>query len=223
MTGEDTVLAELPHENAVGIHKNMETVKEVWDDSANTELTIVTEDVTTVYLREQGPSSTGNTIDVNYTGYFLDADQNEFVAFAEGTLDGEYGLLSGGNKVLGIPSGTFSYQGQAIIAMKGSTQGKIVVDNEVGTSSMIANFLNNTGSLQTNTSTYSYNENNIVINPTDGSFSGSTGTIGVIGGTTETANVKGYFSGTNAAGMHGAAFSAGNQDNFTSVFIGEKQ
>ena len=109
------------------------------------------------------------------------------------------------------------------MAMNGSTQGQTVLDTEVGTSSMTANFSNNTGSLQTNTDSYSYNENNIVINPSDGSFSGSTGTIGMTGGTMEAANVKGYFSGTNAAGMHGAAYSAGNEDTFATVFVGKKQ
>ena len=199
------------------------TVKEIWDESANTELTVTSNDEKTFYITEQGTSSSGKTIDIVYAGYFLDADQNEFVSFAEGTIAGEYGLITGGNKVNGLPSGTFSYQGMSVIAMKGSTQGQIVVDNEAGTSSMTANFSNNTGSLQTNTSTYFYNENNIVINPSNGSFSGSSGTIGVTGGTTETANVKGYFAGTNAAGMHGTAYSAGNQDNFVSSFIGEKQ
>ena len=223
LTSEDTSAAELPHYNSVAIHENMETVKEVFDDSANTQITIVSDDEEGVVITEIGTSSAGKTIQIGYLGYYLDAAKNEFVALAEGMLDGEYGVLSGGVKVNGMPSGTYTYQGVSNMAMNGSTQGQTVLDTEVGTSSMTANFSNNTGSLQTNTSSYSYNENNIVINPSDGSFSGSTGTIGMTGGTMEAANVKGYFSGTNAAGMHGAAYSAGNQDNFATVFVGKKQ
>ena len=223
LTAEDTSAAELPHYNSVAIHENMETVKEVFDDSANTQITIVSDDEEGVVITEIGTSSAGKTIQIGYLGYYLDAAKNEFVALAEGMLDGEYGVLSGGVKVNGMPSGTYTYQGVSNMAMNGSTQGQTVLDTEVGTSSMTANFSNNTGSLQTNTDSYSYNENNIVINPSDGSFSGSTGTIGMTGGTMEAANVKGYFSGTNAAGMHGAAYSAGNEDTFVTVFVGKKQ
>ena len=96
-------------------------------------ITLVSDDGTTVVITEKGTSSTGKTIDVGYLGYFLDANRNEFVALSEGILDGEYGVLSGGDKVNGMPSRTFSYQGASIIAMNGSTQGQTVVDNEVGT------------------------------------------------------------------------------------------
>ena len=222
LTAEDTDAVSNP-QNAVAAHENIAAVKEIWDETATSELTITSNDGVFFTITETGASTTGQTFENAYSGYFLDADQVDFVSMAEGTIDGDYGVISGGAKMTGVPSGTFTYQGKSIIATEGSTQGFIVLNNESGTSSMTANFSNNTGSLQTNTSTYSYNENNIVINPSDGSFSGSTGTIGVTGGTTETANVKGYFSGTNAAGMHGVAYSAGNEDTFVSTFIGTKQ
>ena len=208
-------------QNAVAAHENMDVVKEIWAETATSELTITSNDGVFFTITETGASTTGKTFENAYSGYFLDNQVG--VIMAEGTIDGDYGVVSGGVRMTGVPSGTFSYQGKSIIATEGSTQGFVVLNNESGTSSMTANFSNNTGSLQTNTSTYSYNENNIVINPSDGSFSGSTGTIGVTGGTTQTANVKSYFSGTNAAGMHGVAYSAGNEDTFVSTFIGTKQ
>ena len=59
-------------------------------------------------------------------------------------------VFIGGNKVLGIHR-DFWLSRTSNHHHEGSTQGKIVVDNEVGTTSMIANFLNNTGSLPINT------------------------------------------------------------------------
>ena len=38
----------------------------------------------------------------------------------------------------------------------------------------------------------------------------------------ETANVKGYFPGKNAVGVHGISHSFGNKDNFSTTFIGKK-
>ena len=87
---------------------------------------------------------------------------------------------------------------------------------------MTADFSNQTGSIAANTSNYLFNENNIIINNSDGSFSGTTGNIGVIGGTTETSNLKGYFAGTSASGTHGLAYSSGSQENYVGVFYGTK-
>ena len=157
LTAEDTDAVSNP-QNGIAAHQNMDAVKEIWAETATSELTITSNDGVFFTITETGASTTGQTFENAYSGYFLDANLVDFVTMAEGTIDGDYGVISGGAKMTGVPSGTFSYQGKSIIATEGSTQGFVVLNNESGTSSMTANFSNNTGSLQTNTSTYSYNE-----------------------------------------------------------------
>ena len=93
---------------------------------------------------------------------------------------------------------------------------------ENGTFTMTSDFANQTASIAANTSNYIFNENNIVLNNSDGSFSGTTGNIGIIGGTTESINLKGFFAGTNTSGTHGLSYSFGYQDNYAGVFYGTR-
>ena len=210
-----------PDSNYTAAHQDIASVREVLSGSTNLTRTSSSQDSVRYLRSEIGTSSGGKSITVDYGGYFL-TNGTEQVSLGEVSIDGVYGVLTAGNKVNGLPTGTFGYQGDTIIYMKGTTQGQTVIDFEGGTFSMTANFSNQTGSIAANTNSYLFNENNIAINSSDGSFSGSSGNIGVIGGATDTSNLKGFFAGTDAAGVHGTAYST-SEDTFVATFVGKKQ
>ena len=147
---------------------------------------------------------------MNYSG-------SEYVSASAVTIDGVLGVVSAGSKPNGLPIGSHTYQGTAIIVKNNN-----IPISETGSFTLTTDFSNQTGSIAANTSNYLFNENNIVINNSDGSFSGTTGNIGTIGGTTEASNLKGYFAGTNASGTHGLSYSSGSQENYVGVFYGTK-
>ena len=126
-------------------------------------------------------------------------------------------MLSAGNEVVNMPTGSFTYQGGAVIV-----QHSQIENVESGTVTMQANFNNNTASIAANTPSYTFYDNNIIINNSDGSLTGNSGSIGELGGQVESANITGNFAGTNAEAVHGISYSSGSNENYIGAFAATK-
>ena len=204
--------------NYTAAHLDIDSVTSSLSGDANLEYLSYGEDALGYEAEEGGITSSGKTVYIDYAGYFITNGTEEHASAGEITIDGVDGVFTAGSKVNGLPTGSFGYAGAVAFYKNGAT-----VDFEQGSFSMTANFSNQTGSISANTNSYSFGETNIAINSSDGSFSGSSGTIGTTGGATDTSNLKGFFAGTNANGVHGMAYSAGSEANYVATFAGKKQ
>mgnify|MGYP000633678392 CR=1 FL=1 len=123
------------------------------------------------------------------------------------TINNEVGLLSTGSTATSLPSGTYTYSGAVSVVENVSDIGD-------GTFTLTANFNTNKADItastlaseSTNNTAYFFSGSGMQIDQSEGSFSTSTGLIGVTGGASESASVKGYFAGTAAKGVHGLAY-----------------
>ena len=204
--------------NYTAAHLDIDSVTSSLSGDANLEYLSYGEDELGYEAEEGGTTSSGKTVYIDYAGYFITNGTEEHASAGEITIDGVDGVFTAGSKVNGLPTGSFGYAGAVAFYKNGAT-----VDFEQGNFSMTANFSNQTGSISANTNSYSFGETNIAINSSDGSFSGSSGTIGTTGGVTDTSNLKGFFAGTKANGVHGMAYSAGSEANYVATFAGKKQ
>ena len=208
-----------PNSNYVVIHESLDAVQDVL--SGKTNLTVVAQDASGSYyaVERSGVSSNGQVIDVLSVGYNLSSSgtETEYVSISGVRIDSSYGLLSAGNEVVNMPTGSFTYQGEALIVQQSPIE-----NIENGTVTIQANFNSNTASIAANTPSYTFYDNNIVINNSDGSLTGNSGSIGELGGKVESANITGYFAGTNAEAVHGLSYSSGNNENYIGAFAATK-
>lgn len=155
----------------------------------------------------EGAASNGAALRVSTFGENLNASGSEYASISVVTINNKLGLLSGGAASTSLPSGTYVYNGNASVVEN-------VTDSGDGTFSLTADFNTNTANMtastlasaSTNNTAYFFSGSNMQIDQADGSFSTSSGLIGVTGGASESASVKGYFAGTNAKGVHGIAY-----------------
>ena len=158
-------------------------------------------------VTREGAASNGAALTVVTVGENLNYSGSEYASISFVNVNNDVGLLSSGTAPRTLPSGTYVYNGYTSVVDSMSDIGD-------GTFSLTANFTTNTASLAASTSAsifsnntaYFFSGSDMPINQTDGSFATSNGLIGVTGGASESASVKGYFAGTNAKGVHGIAY-----------------
>ena len=203
--------------NFVVIHESLGAVQDVL--SGQTNLIVVAEQTSGNYyvVERSGVSSNGQVIGVLSAGYNLNSSGTEYVSLSGVTIDGSLGFFSAGTEVVNMPTGFFIYQGEASIVRLSP-----IVNGEDGTMTMLADFNSNTASIAANTPSYTFYHNNIVINNSDGSLTGNSGSIGELGGQVESANITGYFAGTNAEAVHGLSYSSGDNENYIGAFAATK-
>ena len=155
----------------------------------------------------EGAASNGSAISVVTVGENLNSSGSEYNSINLVTINNEVGLLSTGSTATSLPSGTYTYSGAVSVVENVSVIGD-------GTFTLTANFNTNKADItastlaseSTNNTAYFFSGSGMQIDQSEGSFSTSTGLIGVTGGASESASVKGYFAGTAAKGVHGLAY-----------------
>ena len=170
-------------------------------------------------VRREGAASNGQALAVASFGENLNASGSEYASMSVVIINNQPGLLTSGSTATSLPSGTYSYNGATTI-----------VENMdyvagTGTFTLTANFDTNIANLAAATPAndsinnigYFFSGSDMQIDQSEGSFSTSSGLIGVTGGASETASVKGYFAGTAAKGVHGLAYT---NDTATPDLIG---
>ena len=145
-------------------------------------------------------SADGKPIYVVIVGQCLNSDcENATNSIME--HDGNVSLIAGGDPIKQLPNGTFVYTGDVGVTTQDITE------DEAGGFSLTANFNNRTGQVVGATDSYYFSGGNLTINPATGRYDDSNGSIGRNGGSTATATVSGYFTGSNAEGVTGLVYS----------------
>ena len=156
----------------------------------------------------EGAASNGQALRVLTFGENLNASGSEYASMSVVTVNNQPGLLTSGAAASALPSGTYSYRGAVNIIENMA----VVIGS--GTFTLTADFDTNTATLtaatpassSTNNIGYFFSGSDMPIDQSEGSFSTSSGLIGVTGGASESASVEGYFAGTAAKGVHGLAY-----------------
>ena len=158
-------------------------------------------------VQRVGTSSNGSTLAVNSFGRNLNQSGTEYASISVVVANNsELAINSAGTVVSSMPSGNFTYSGDAsILDVAGNSGGD-------GTFSMQANFNSSTAAIAatmpaTDTSPqYFFSANDIIINPTNGNFSSSNALMGESNGNSLGSTIHGYFAGSNAIGVHGVLY-----------------
>jgi hypothetical protein len=116
------------------------------------------------------------------------------MVYAEGL--GQNVLLSGGEQVSNIPSGTYNYTGTNIIANRDGSYG------EQGTFAMGVNFNTGQASISGITPSSTIDSSNISVDNANGTFSSDDVRIGINGSPTQ-GTISGNFHGNGAIGVTG--------------------
>ena len=158
-------------------------------------------------VAREGASAGGKSLTVTTFGENLNASGSEYASMSVVTINNQPGLLTAGTAASSLPSGTHVYTGAATvvdgIVNAGDGSFTLTANFDANTASLTASTI---ASLSTNNTAYFFSGSDMEMDQADGSFSTSTGLIGVTGGASESASVKGYFAGTAAKGVHGLAY-----------------
>ena len=169
-------------------------------------------------VAREGASADGKSLVVTTFGENLNASGSEYASMSVVSINNQPGLLTGGAAASSLPSGTHVYTGAASvvdgIVNAGDGSFTLTANFDANTASLTASTI---ASLSTNNTAYFFSGSDMPIDQSEGSFSTSTGLIGVTGGASESASIKGYFAGTAAKGVHGMAYT---NDNATPDLVG---
>ena len=162
--------------------------------------------------------SNGDNLKIDGSGINLNSSGTEYVSMFIGQTDNGAAFMVTGTPAIQLPTGVYSYQGYAVLL---DTSVEAV---EAGTFGMNVNFDNNTGSITGASANYIFTDSQVVINPSNGEFSGASGTLGPRSGVKVPASLEGSFYGSNATGVGGVVISDMNQDEgYMAVFRSDIQ
>jgi|TARA_B110000114_G_scaffold124099_1_gene130008 hypothetical protein len=155
----------------------------------------------------EGAAANGSALTVTTFGENLNSSGSEYASLSIVAINNTLGILTTGTTAQMRPSGTYIYGGNAVVVDS-------LNETAEGSFTLSASFDSNIASLtastlasdSSNNTAYFFSGNNILIDQSDGSFSTSNGLIGKTGVRSESASVKGYFSGLTAKGVHGIAY-----------------
>lgn len=179
---------------------------------------------TLYFVQRTGTSSNGSSLIVNSFGESLNQSGSEYASVSATLVNNsDIAINSAGTVIDDVPSGNFSYTGNAIFLKVADGSGAD------GTFSMQANFNSSTAAIAatmpaTDTSPqYFFSANDIIINPINGNFSSSNALIGESNGNSQNSTIHGYFAGTNAIGVHGVLYpNSTNNGLYLGAFYGSR-
>lgn len=128
-----------------------------------------------------------------------------------------FGITGGAVAYTNPPSGTHSYVGTHTASRRTSLQMP-----EVGTFTMSADFDAGRVSYSGSSSSSSITQNNMLLDVSDGSFAGNSGSFSW-NGSSYTSTMHGNFAGNNAKGVHGVFWTNGGTGRYIGAFAGRKQ
>jgi hypothetical protein len=174
-------------------------------------------------VTREGTASNGVSLTVVTEGITLSEDLREYTAMSLVTINNELGLTSSGSKPTNLPTGTHSYTGYAVVSAA-SEAGNGTVTLTANFNERIANVAANipANSASGNSNAYFFSANGMNINVRDGSFSTANARIGEVGKSPYTANIKGYFAGSNAKGAHGLVYGNDSTAQMLGVFAADR-
>ena len=201
------------------VSKDLATATDVANGSYELIVTASSQNGNYYTVNREGAASNGQALRVATFGENLNASGSEYASMSVLTVNNKAGLLTSGAAASALPSGTYSYTGAVNIIEN------MAVAVGSGTFTLTADFDTNTATLtaatpassSTNNIGYFFSGSDMPIDQSEGSFSTSSGLIGVTGGASESASVEGYFAGTAAKGVHGIAYT---NDNATPDLVG---
>ena len=149
----------------------------------------------------------------------------EFVAIHELNTGGKIGLQSAGTPKTGsdLPKGSQRYEGKVIIRKNNNPDTQLSGDFFMGvdfTNAKVDYIDADAGKGDEKLIFKADSADDMMIDRLSGAFSTDSATIGLSNGATESASINGYFSGTDAEGVHGLAYSNDTQ-NYTGAFYGK--
>jgi hypothetical protein len=166
-----------------------------------------------------------NLYDSHYVVYILaDGNPNSLLIYADEDAEvalvaneGSLGdlMMTAGEQVMLLPSGTYTYRGRAFVNKKSTT------GYESGSFTLSANFAARTASISASTQTTSLNGQNLTIN-NDGSITGRNLVLTSSGSTSSSAGVDGLFHGLFAVGVSGVYYDNANNPSLHGGFAGNR-
>ena len=146
----------------------------------------------------EGINSSGKVITSTTYGNTLDTS-GAYASISVGTVGEERTLFSAGSVTTSLPTGQFTYSGGDTYIVFDTYQ-----EQSNGNITLTADFTNKTGSVLAKTDNTYMSATNFDINLIDGTFSGDSAEIGLIGGLSKVAStINGAFAGSGATGVHG--------------------
>ena len=155
----------------------------------------------------RGVNTLGKDVYADTDGINLNLSGNEYASVSYVEIGDEIGLLTSGTVISKLPSGKYSYDGEAVIGLNSLIEGS---ENFL----LVADFNNKKVSFTGSTENLFTSANNLSIDTVNGSFSGDEATIGERYTTFSLpASVIGAFAGSNAGGVHGVAYPSNDDQN----------
>lgn len=171
------------------------------------------------YVSRTGVNQKGDEFTATSQGLNLNLSGSEFVSYGIVEHDGSVTLLTSGTVISSAPSGTFTYNKNAMgLIGVGETLEAI---NQM---TLNANFNEKQGSLTAVSDNLYMSATQFEIDNQNGTFSGNNAEIGERETTYSIkANVLGAFAGSNAGGVHGYVYNSGDDvEDGLGVFVAQR-